>query len=167
MIQGSTTSDTQFGFHCSGPKSGSTSQDESSILSSQDQESGLHPVIPEDSELLWNLRPKKRSDCAKVPRPCPFVSCLWNNYLDVKDGKIHHQLPMAPEDVPAEVSCSLDLIGAYPEDLGVSFTEEEIAAILGVKPVDVKQVFEGAIRKLRHYKTAQELLRLWKLYREE
>jgi hypothetical protein len=34
-------------------------------------------------DALDACRPKTRADCADVPRPCPFVSCRWNLYLDV------------------------------------------------------------------------------------
>ena len=84
----------------------------------------------------------------------------------MKDGKIVRQLPMAVEEVPAEVSCALDLVGSYPSDLDISYTEEEIAAVLGVTVAAVKAVEESAIRQLRHYKTSAELRRLWTLMHE-
>ncbi len=33
---------------------------------------------------MWYERPKLRSECVDGPRPCPFVSCKYHLYLDVK-----------------------------------------------------------------------------------
>jgi hypothetical protein len=124
----------------------------------------IYPVVPDYEE--FPHKPTRRSECAEVPRPCPYVSCAFNNYLDVKDGKIVRQLPMAPEDVPPEASCALDLIGSYPEDVGVSYTIEELAVILGISVTEMRKLEEEIIRKLRHFKTARELERLWTAYQE-
>src|SRR5208337_2271584 len=73
----------------------------------------LAPTDPEESRRLRVLtdemgdydRPATRADCSAVPRPCPFVSCRHNLYLDVsKDtGSILLNFPSAePEEMPPE-----------------------------------------------------------------
>ena len=55
--------------------------------------------------------PLVRSDCENVPRPCPYVSCRYNLYLDVREtGAITLNFPdREPEDMPPEGSCALDV----------------------------------------------------------
>lgn len=52
-------------------------------------------------------------DCCypDAPRPCPLVSCRYNNYLSPTDnGTILLSWPdKQPEDVPPEDSCALDV----------------------------------------------------------
>jgi hypothetical protein len=120
----------------------------------------LHPVIPTDSELL--RKPRYRYECKDVPRPCPFVSCKFNNYLDVdKDGEVYH-LPIAPEEMGETISCTLDAVGDSGEKGGMYFLEEEIANILHMKLVDVRNIVDIALRKLRHYRTAQPLEQIYR-----
>ena len=57
-------------------------------------------------------RPKTRGDCCNVPRPCPYVGCPHNLYLDVSPstGSITFNFPnLEPEEMDPESSCSLDL----------------------------------------------------------
>lgn len=55
-------------------------------------------------------RPKTRADCSQVPRPCPYVSCKYNLYLDVeKDGSIVLNHPnIEPHEMKR--SCLLDIL---------------------------------------------------------
>jgi hypothetical protein len=127
----------------------------------------LFPVYLEDDELLQ--RPKDRSECANIPRPCPFVSCQYNNYLDVdKQGKItrirtdpHTHLPMLHEDVDPATSCAWDVA-----EQG-EFTEEEIADMLDTTTGDIHGAVEGALRKLRHFGVVLELRRLHDLFNDK
>lgn len=65
---------------------------------------------PEDS-----ARPSEMTedDCCypDAPRPCPLVSCRFNNYLTPTDvGTILLTWPdLQPEDVPPADSCALDV----------------------------------------------------------
>jgi hypothetical protein len=54
------------------------------------------------------LRPRTRGDCAGGPRPCPWVSCRHNLYLDAKGETLHLTWS---EKEPGEVteSCALDI----------------------------------------------------------
>ena len=56
-------------------------------------------------------KPKTRADCAGVARPCPYVSCRHNLYLDIKrNGAILTNFPdREPWDMPPGESCSLDV----------------------------------------------------------
>ena len=56
-------------------------------------------------------RPRTRADCSNVPRPCPFVGCKHNLYLDTTEiGSLVFNFPhLEPEQMPADRSCSLDL----------------------------------------------------------
>jgi hypothetical protein len=54
-------------------------------------------------------RPRTRADCEGIPRPCPFISCRHNLYIDVKEnGNIRLNFPHIPID-EVEHSCVLDL----------------------------------------------------------
>ncbi|HZJ54956.1 MAG TPA: DNA-binding protein, partial [Myxococcaceae bacterium] len=55
-------------------------------------------VDPEEQELLRSVdenRPRTRADCINGPRPCLFVSCKHNLYLDVnpETGSIKLNFP--------------------------------------------------------------------------
>jgi hypothetical protein len=55
-------------------------------------------------------RPKTRGDCAKSPRPCPYVGCSKNLYLDVNGRSIKFNFPgREPGDMPPTGSCALDV----------------------------------------------------------
>ena len=76
-------------------------------------------------------RPRVRSDCIAIPRPCPFVSCKYHLYLDVlRSGSIKLNFPdLEPDEL--EHSCCLDLAdrgGLLLEQVGVALnlTRERI-----------------------------------------
>lgn len=98
-------------------------------------------------------RPKTRGDCVGGARPCPWVSCKYNNYLDVKTtGKngrpikskegssIVFNFPdTEPEDIPPERSCSLDIA-----DQGGA-TLEDVAKLMNLTRERVRQVQTNAL----------------------
>jgi len=96
-------------------------------------------VISDEDEAL---RPKTRADCANIPRPCPFVSCRFNLYLDVSPDtgaiKLNH-----PDKDPWDVgeSCCLDVADRE----GV--TLEEAGEALGVTRERARQLEQKAIAK--------------------
>lgn len=56
--------------------------------------------------------PMTRDECSRVERPCPFVSCKWNLYLDVSPatGRIILNFPdLEPDEMPERGSCALDV----------------------------------------------------------
>src|SRR5207248_4026222 len=44
---------------------------------------GLDPDLQALMAELDATRPRVRGDCAEGPRPCPYVSCKYNLYVDV------------------------------------------------------------------------------------
>lgn len=67
------------------------------------------------------LRPKTRGECVGGARPCPYVMCKHNLYVDVKaNGSIKVNFPDLEPDQMGE-SCSLDMAdrgGATLEEVG-------------------------------------------------
>lgn len=71
-------------------------------------------------------RPRRRADCIDGPRPCPWVGCRHNAFLDVtSSGSItFNQGDAEPDEVPAERSCTLDIAdrgGSTLEDVSEVF----------------------------------------------
>jgi len=80
-------------------------------------------------------RPRKRGDCVDVPRPCPWVGCRHNLYLEVSrvSGGLHLNFPHLEPDEMQE-SCSLDVAdrgGATLEVVGatLNLTRERIRQV--------------------------------------
>lgn len=98
-------------------------------------------------------RPKTRGDCAQGPRPCPWVGCVWNNFLRVRaDGSVKLTWPgTEPDEVPPEVSCALDVA-----DRG-GVTIRELSDAMGVVPQQALNTLNDALAKLRRAKTFREL----------
>jgi hypothetical protein len=91
-------------------------------------------------------RPKTRSDCAGVSRPCPYVACKYSLYLDVSEtGSIILNFPhLEPGEMPADRSCALDLAehGAM--------TLEEIAVVTNLTRERIRQIeLKALIRRAR------------------
>lgn len=87
--------------------------------------------------------PQCRGQCPDV-RPCPYVGCRWNLYLDVTPtGSITYNWPeLEPWDVPPHQSCALDVADDGPRIL------EEIAEIMGLTRERVRQIEGIALGKL-------------------
>jgi hypothetical protein len=64
---------------------------------------------PEVYSGYW--RPIIREDCRGVERPCPFVGCRHNLYLDVnRTGALKMNFPhLEPWEMPPDKSCALDI----------------------------------------------------------
>lgn len=100
----------------------------------------------EYAEELATERPQTRSDCDDVPRPCPFVGCRHNLYLDVngESGTITFVRPdVAPWDMPADRSCSIDVA-----EQG-ALTLEEVGEILNVTRERARQLEVKGLFKLK------------------
>jgi len=90
-------------------------------------------------------RPRIRADCKDVPRPCPFVSCRHNTFLNVNEkGKL--KIIQDVEDVTAmnKDNCSLDIVDKYG-----ALTLEEIGKFMNVTRERVRQIADVACRKMR------------------
>ena len=97
--------------------------------------------------LLWPehdyWRPVTRTDCANVSRPCPYVACRHNLYLDeTRGGSI---LLNFPDEEPGDLvqSCVLDLAEQGGMVLG------DVGAVLGVTRERVRQLRDRALKRLR------------------
>ncbi len=108
----------------------------------------------EIDEGLQALRPRTRGDCAKGPRPCPWVACKYHLYLDVssKTGSIKLNFPdLEPWEL--QDSCVLDVADKGPvtlEDVGriMNLTRERIRQLEQAASVRIKDT-----RLAREYKT--------------
>lgn len=59
-------------------------------------------------------RPRTRGDCVDGPRPCPWVSCRYHLYLDVREGRRQILISNWPNIPPDELermpaTCALDV----------------------------------------------------------
>lgn len=91
-------------------------------------------------------RPQTRGDCKGGARPCPYVGCRYNLYLDVKEktGNITLRFPdIGPEDM--KTSCVLDVADAG----GV--TLEEVGATINVTRERVRQLEVKALLQLEKH----------------
>jgi hypothetical protein len=102
---------------------------------------------PEETELLQAIesqRPRTRADCVNGPRPCLFVSCKHNLYLDVnpETGSIKLNFP-DKEITELEHTCALDVA----EKGGI--TLEEVGEIMNLTRERIRQVETRGLLKLR------------------
>lgn len=91
------------------------------------------------------IRPTTRSDCVDGHRPCPFVSCKYNLYLDVDEDRGSIKLNF-PDIEPDEMkqSCALDVADAGAVTLEVAgelvnITRERIRQI-ETKAIDLVRI---------------------------
>ena len=102
---------------------------------------------PEEAELLKSIegmRPRTLAECVNGPRPCLFVSCKHNLYLDVnpETGSIKLNFP-DKEIWELEHTCALDVA----EKGGI--TLEEVGAIMNLTRERIRQVETRGLAKLR------------------
>ena len=102
---------------------------------------------PEEAELLKSIegmRPRTRAECINGPRPCLFVYCKHNLYLDVnpETGSIKLNFP-DKEIWELEHTCALDVA----EKGGI--TLEEVGAIMNLTRERIRQVETRGLAKLR------------------
>ena len=89
--------------------------------------------------------PRLRSHCVGGRRPCPYVSCKFNLYLDVSSvGSI---MPNFPELEPHEMleSCVLDAADR------AGMTLEEVGALFNLTRERIRQVQNAAITKVKRH----------------
>lgn len=90
------------------------------------------------------FRPQTRDECANVPRPCLFISCRYNLYLDVsEDGKVRFNFPdREPHEMVA--SCALDLANDGPRTLDI------VGALLGMSKERARQLEATGLEKVKN-----------------
>src|SRR4051812_24424460 len=105
---------------------------------------GLDPELQALAAELEATRPKLRADCAEGPRPCPYVSCKFNLYVDVnpRTGSVKMNFP-DKELWDIGDTCALDVA-----DRG-GITLEEVGAIMNLTRERVRQLETRGLTKLR------------------
>ena len=89
-------------------------------------------------------RPKTRADCSQEARPCPWVACKHNLYLDInpETGSIKINFPdLEPWEMKS--SCALDVADAG------ALTLEEIGLITNLTRERIRQVEVRGLLKLK------------------
>jgi len=110
-------------------------------------------IDPEEQELLKMIdlqRPHTRADCMNGPRPCLFVSCKHNLYLDVnpETGSIKLNFP-DKEIWELAYTCALDVA----EKGGI--TLEEVGEIMNLTRERIRQLETRGLMKLREATEAE------------
>lgn len=86
--------------------------------------------------------PRTRADCP-TERPCAYVSCRYNLYLDVTEAGSVVAPDREPWEQPPRSSCALDVAAEGGATLA------EVAEILGVTRERVRQIEVAALEKSR------------------
>lgn len=106
----------------------------------------LYPPGVEES------RPRTRAECKDGPRPCVFVSCKYNLYLDVnvETGTIKFNFPdVEPEEM--FISCALDV--AEDKEL----TLEEVGIVMNLTRERIRQLELKGVAKIRKTEGSKQL----------
>lgn len=104
---------------------------------------GDEPPDVDELEPLDVQRPRTRGECATVARPCPWVGCRMNLFLDVIEaGTIRQNRPGEPGDMAPEHSCALDVASRG------ELTLEEIGDLFGgLSRERIRQIERDALRR--------------------
>jgi hypothetical protein len=107
----------------------------------------MEPQDPdEDDDAGGNAaRPVTRECCSYCPRPCPFVGCRYNLYLDVNGkGGIRFNFPhIEPWEMPWDRSCALDVAETGAQTL------DAVGLLLNLTRERARQIEAACIAKLR------------------
>ena len=111
------------------------------------QQSAQGGVDPELAALMVELdasRPETRADCEGGPRPCPYVSCKYNLYVDVnpRTGSVKMNFP-DKELWEVKDTCALDVADR------AGITLEEVGAIMNLTRERVRQLETRGLTKLK------------------
>jgi len=91
-------------------------------------------------------RPRRRSECAEGPRPCPWITCRHHLAFDIdpKSGALKLNHPgLEPWEIPE--TCSLDV--ADRGETGVL----ELATLLNVSRTRIDQILILGMRSMRRH----------------
>jgi hypothetical protein len=99
------------------------------------------------------VRPTTRGDCVDGVRPCPFVSCIHNLYLDVNDQTGAIKLNF-PDLEPGEMkhSCVLDVVAEFG-----SLTLEATGELLNVTRERIRQLEGKTLGRLNRNRDGKML----------
>jgi len=105
---------------------------------------GIDPELQALMAEMEASRPKSRADCGTGPRPCPYVSCKYNLYVDVnpRTGSVKMNFPDKELWELAD-TCALDVA-----DRG-GITLEEVGVIMNLTRERVRQLETRGLVKLR------------------
>jgi hypothetical protein len=105
---------------------------------------GVDPELQALANELEATRPKTRADCVNGPRPCPYVSCKYNLFVDVnpRTGSVKMNFPDKELHELAD-TCALDVA-----DRG-GITLEEVGVIMNLTRERVRQLETRGLVKLR------------------
>ena len=111
------------------------------------QQAASGGVDPELQALMAELdasRPKVRGDCVEGERPCPYVSCKYNLYVDVnpRTGSVKMNFP-DKELWELSETCALDVADR------AGITLEEVGVIMNLTRERVRQLEMRGLAKLR------------------
>ena len=111
------------------------------------QQTASGGVDPELQALMTELdatQPKTRGDCAEGPRPCPYVSCKYNLFVDVnpKTGSVKMNFPDKELEELSD-TCALDVADR------AGITLEEVGVIMNLTRERVRQLEMRGLTKLR------------------
>ncbi|MEM8607358.1 MAG: sigma factor-like helix-turn-helix DNA-binding protein [Myxococcota bacterium] len=97
-------------------------------------------------------KPKSRSECKDMERPCPFVSCKYHLYIDVHPvrGSIKLNFPDL-EIWEMTETCALDVA-----DRG-GITLEEVGEIMNLTRERVRQVETAGLARLQDFQGVDRL----------
>jgi hypothetical protein len=111
------------------------------------QQAASGGIDPELQALMAELdasRPKTRGDCVDGQRPCPYVSCKYNLYVDVnpRTGSVKMNFP-DKELWELSETCALDVADR------AGITLEEVGVIMNLTRERVRQLEMRGLAKLR------------------
>ena len=120
-----------------------------------------HPLTPEeraeyaeDFRFLERVRPRTRGDCREGERPCPFISCRYHLYLEVKPDNGNLRINFPDLDVwELEETCALDVA-----EFGHGVTLQTIGRCLNVTRERVRQIQAKGLRRLEEARALEEFV---------
>lgn len=122
-----------------------------------DQKSELEkdPIYRDLIDITSYQKPKNRSECLKLKRPCLFVSCKYHLFLDVNPETKSIKFNFPGKEVwELRETCALDVA-----DKG-GVTLEEVGAIMNLTRERIRQVEMRALQKLRQNSTKYNIKNL-------
>jgi Zn-finger protein len=102
------------------------------------------PIFSDLVDITFYQKPKTRSECLKMKRPCLFVSCKFHLFLDVNPETKSIKFNFPGKEVwDLKETCALDVA----DKAGV--TLEEVGAIMNLTRERIRQVEMRALQKLK------------------